>query len=551
MEKIPSFRATFTGIQKPISGNDIRNKKKDESSSQYSIVLSRETSKIMSQTLKKENMNFEPMHKTANFYKILEKRDIIEEILYREYLGDAETFRIILALYGNLHKQQYVTQSLIKLIISFERVELFDMIVFHIADILEDIDEMSDDEIREEDQEGTKDTMNKKDHNYDGVYDYDEIVSDAFSYSIAINKLHITFYLFKMYKRNVFGNSRYCTSSIINSLRVESVTSNKVYFLEERLFIISKLMRFMDHKLTFDFLDFLNQIVKSPPENNMFVYMTNSVKIIAKLLYIMNYLVQIHPSLKFKAKKVSSTLCNVANHILHKNSDLREVEDILKDQLYSGTRVLDLIANNDIIEILNNPLLDSVVSNIYVGSYQRNSIMTKSLAYSIIQKEFNFDPDDEVNQNNSTLVLVKPRKKKVRERKRPCCKTFCQRIFQGYRHPRFDTHGINYIVGHQFMYKIWSKSPNTQHLFETLIILLIGILMVYYSNQLVDSGEEADAQNLVVTNIENGTNSGNLTAEYATLETITTSYLEETMALLILNTLSIGYFIKDIQELMY
>lgn len=37
------------------------------------------------------------------------------------------------------------------------------------------------------------------------VYDYDDIVSDAFAYSIQVNKLHLTFYLFKVYNKSVYG----------------------------------------------------------------------------------------------------------------------------------------------------------------------------------------------------------------------------------------------------------------------------------------------------------------------------------------------------------
>ena len=40
----------------------------------------------------------------------------------------------------------------------------------------------------------------------DNVYDIDEIISDAFSYSITLNKLHIAFYFFKKYEDDVYGN---------------------------------------------------------------------------------------------------------------------------------------------------------------------------------------------------------------------------------------------------------------------------------------------------------------------------------------------------------
>ena len=423
--KNKNFRKSFTRKLYAPSGNDIRNNIRKAGNNLNSLTQDKDFSNIFSENLSKKSTKFNPMGKTMNFYKILEKKDVIEEILTLDFLEEEEILDVILQFYDKLHYQNYLTQSLVKLIISFERVELFDMLVSYIAEILEseqfwhrDESDSCEDECLQQNKSIIEDgsSLGGIAKSKCEIYDYDDIVSDAFSYSISINKLHITFYLFKIYKSSVFGNSSASISSIINSLRIESSITNKVYFFEERLFIIEKLMKMMDHKLTYEFFDLLQEIIDVEADHNLLVFLTNTVKVICKMIYIISYLVTLHPSLQFKGKKIRETLANIANHVLHKNSDLREVEDLLHDKLYSGTKVIDLIANVKIIEIMNNPLLDSVVSNIYVGSYQRDFFMKRSLPFNILSKEVRFDPDDENNKESSTLVLVKPREKSVRGR---------------------------------------------------------------------------------------------------------------------------------------
>ena len=107
------------------------------------------------------------------------------------------------------------------------------------------------------------------------------------------------------------------------------------------------------------------------------------------------------------------------------------------------------------------------------------------------------------------------------------------------------------MVGHQFQFKIWRKSPDTQHLIETFFILIIGIAMVFYANRIVDLESETLAQNALIENISAGIIPGNLVAEHATLDKYSSEYYTDIMILLSINTICIGYFIKDIQELLY
>ena len=58
---------------------------------------------------------------------------------------------------------------------------------------------------------------------------------------------------------------------------------------------------------------------------------------------------------------------------------MSDVEDMLTDRNYSGIQVIDMIAYLDIIEILQNPMLDSIISNMYNGPFQREIFLRKSV----------------------------------------------------------------------------------------------------------------------------------------------------------------------------
>ena len=71
---------------------------------------------------------------------------------------------------------------------------------------------------------------------------------------------------------------------------------------------------------------------------------------------------------------------------------MNEVEDMLVDKNYSGIQVIDMIAFLDVIEILQNPMLDSIISNMYYGPYQREVFLKKSTCYKTIEEMTNNSP---------------------------------------------------------------------------------------------------------------------------------------------------------------
>ena len=211
----------------------------------------------------------------------------------------------------------------------------------------------------------------------DNFYDIDEIISDAFSYSIIINKLHISFYLFKKYEDDVYGNKYICIKAIIDSFRLDATSVYQLMYLEERLFILEKFMSHIDYKMGFEFLTVVHHQIMDEPTENFLVYWSNPLKIILMFLNLSIHISSKHKNLIFKAKKFRSTLWDYANAIIESSLNISDVEDMLTDRNYSGIQIIDMIAYLDIIEILQNPMLDSIISNMYKGPYQREIFLRK------------------------------------------------------------------------------------------------------------------------------------------------------------------------------
>ena len=77
----------------------------------------------------------------------------------------------------------------------------------------------------------------------DNIYEFDEIISDAFSHWISLNKLHIAFYLLSKYNNDVFGDKISWIKNIFDSFRNDDSQINHVMYLEERLYILEKINR--------------------------------------------------------------------------------------------------------------------------------------------------------------------------------------------------------------------------------------------------------------------------------------------------------------------
>lgn len=82
--------------------------------------------------------------------------------------------------------------------------------------------------------------MGKDDSVY---YQLEEVISESFSYSIEIDKIHISLYLLKAYTDDALYSKKKCIESVIKTLELSIMKKcSAIPFLEERLYILQLVM---------------------------------------------------------------------------------------------------------------------------------------------------------------------------------------------------------------------------------------------------------------------------------------------------------------------
>ena len=93
-------------------------------------------------------------------------------------------------------------------------------------------------------------------------YFFHEIISDAFSYALSIDKIHLAFYLFWIYKDDVAKNKELCIDTIIQTFDKQRYKKVKaVPYLEERLFMMELLISTIQYDQALSFLKIIEELI--------------------------------------------------------------------------------------------------------------------------------------------------------------------------------------------------------------------------------------------------------------------------------------------------
>ena len=86
-------------------------------------------------------------------------------------------------------------------------------------------------------------------------YSFNEILRDTFAFSLHVNKLNFSFYLYKVYKKDVFGNKKLVIDYLVRTfLMHEHLRQRNIPYLEERLYLLDFLREHMDYDQAETFL---------------------------------------------------------------------------------------------------------------------------------------------------------------------------------------------------------------------------------------------------------------------------------------------------------
>ena len=171
---------------------------------------------------------------------------------------------------------------------------------------------------------------------------------------------------------------------------------------------------------------------------------------------------------------------------------------MLIDKLYSGEETIEVFARLKVTEVLENEILDSVVSNIFQGRYVRETIFAKSTAYqALLEGYYNisgedyeainalaiveyrheystFTDDNQYIEGNSTGLTLRFGKRKEKQ------------TYKYAEHKMFEK-------GHMFQFYVWKESFDSQHYFNIVCALILGVLLLIVAANLVDEAREIEA----------------------------------------------------------
>jgi len=227
---------------------------------------------------------------------------------------------------------------------------------------------------------------------------------------------------------------------------------------------------------------------------------------------------------------------------------MSEIQDMLLDKTYSGIEIINLIESLDIIEILANPMIDSIVSNMYVGPYERELFLRKSTCFKVIEEEILADPGSNSVVTKSFRIfeygncLYSLKKQLSQVKMLSGCKNARNQTF-------FDEEGSGEEVGHMFQFKIWKRSLDVKIVSNLLLILIISILLQVYSFLLVRQMQRVTDQKTVIDALESaGTDT---VSAYQVLDNLSNDFYQYSVIGFILNVCTVGYLIQDFQTMIY
>lgn len=176
--------------------------------------------------------------------------------------------------------------------------------------------------------------------------------------------MHIAFYLYSEYKEAVLGNVQLSIDSLLFAFKYDYQNSSKIMHLEERLFILEKLLPFIDYKKAFELLECIKKLLFEEPETNFIVFCLNPLKIVTMLMSVISQLRQKYALLTFQIDHLQKALDKTGYYIIKNSKSVQDVEDMVTDKLYNGVEILDMLAYLDSI-----PLLQYVLWSVSEGVF--------------------------------------------------------------------------------------------------------------------------------------------------------------------------------------
>lgn len=119
--------------------------------------------------------------------------------------------------------------------------------------------------------------------------------------------------------------------------------------------------------------DFLTQIQVELCEDGIDSFLVSSINPLKTIILIMHLNKSLVAKLAFiriKVERINSQLIYLGKKIIDSMTSPRDVEIMLLDTTYHGWEVIEMISDLNLIELLECPVIDNVLSNVWQGPYE-------------------------------------------------------------------------------------------------------------------------------------------------------------------------------------
>ena len=116
-------------------------------------------------------------------------------------------------------------------------------------------------------------------------------------------------------------------------------------------------------------------------KDNFLVHCSNPLKIIVILLMLTKKFCRKFPGVSSKALRIHGILIKVGISLIETINSTELLKDICEDTLFNGSTVIDMIAHFDLVELLENPYMDNLISQYWTGPYENYFFLRPSFSY--------------------------------------------------------------------------------------------------------------------------------------------------------------------------
>lgn len=102
---------------------------------------------------------------------------------------------------------------------------------------------------------------------------------------------------------------------------------------------------------------------------SIILHVRNPIKVIVHLIYIVNQVEEEFPNLRQLTILLQENLIKIGACLINRVNSIEVMRMILKDKYHNGYTVLRLIAVLNITEMLENPMIDTLVCNLWESPY--------------------------------------------------------------------------------------------------------------------------------------------------------------------------------------